>query len=119
MAGRIANTCQLFDCSRPRSLNSRVEAGLKRTTRNVWGVERKLRYIIKSNPGEAFRWSEILADWVNNHSHPGLVWDCVELVILDWILDKKLPKPIKDNILPIFSKIPQERKRSFLNRKYL
>ena len=74
----------------PRLLQPNVEGLLRKRSDGVWGVERKLRWIIKQYPDAPWDWGDVLGRWIDRHQNPSRVWDVVEVVLIDWLLDPAL-----------------------------
>ena len=93
----------------PRLLQPNVEGLLRKRADGVWGVERKLRWIVTRYPDASWEWADVLSCWVDRHQNPPKVWDVVEVVLLDWLLDPALGDDTRKTIREIFDAIPDWR----------
>lgn len=91
----------------PRMLSSAAEAELRSRRSGVWGVERKLRWIVAKYPESPWDWSDVLVRWVDRQADRQKVWDLVELVLIDWLVDPNLDESIRHTIRQIFDAIPE------------
>jgi hypothetical protein len=96
-----------LELTSPRCLSSDIERKLKVRRDGVWGVEMKLRFIVATWIDHPEEWLDILQRWVLRQKNPDRVWELIEPVMVDWMLDRNVDQNIRHRFTDILNDFDQ------------
>lgn len=91
----------------PRCLSSDIERKLRVRRDGVWGVEMKLRFIVATWIDHPDEWLDLLERWVLRQKNPDRVWELIEPVMVDWMLDRNVDQSIRHRFTDILNDFDQ------------
>lgn len=79
----------------PRKLSPVVERQLRKRRDGIWGLERKLRYVVAKWIDDSDEWPDIMDGWIRRQSDPVRTYELLEILILEWVTDGSIDDRVR------------------------
>lgn len=82
----------------PRKLSPVIERQLRKRRDGLWGLERKLRYVVAKWIDHPDEWPDILDEWIRRQNDPEGTYELLEILILEWVTDSSVDDRTKEGL---------------------